>query len=292
MKLLKEPLVQFVVLGTLLALVWAAASGTFARDETRVIAIDEAAIELLASTWERQWQRPPTEEELRGLVNARIREEVIYRQAVAMGLDRNDIVVRRRMVQKVELLTQDLATLSDPPEEELRAYFTEHAEEYRAPARVSFRHVYFNPDRRGPAAEVDAATLLQDVKSGRVPETQALERGDRFMLASEYRLKSPDEVAREFGTRFADALFGLESGWHGPIPSGYGLHLVQVLGRQEGRIPEYEQAREQVLLDYQRSRRERANDLLVEGLMKEYDVTVDEDALRTNTLEARARAGS
>jgi len=288
----REPMVAFVGIGTILALVWVVVSGALATDAGRAIAIDEGEIELLASTFERQWQRPPTEEELRGLVDARVREEVLYRQALAMGLDRNDVVVRRRMVQKVELLTQDLATMGDPPEEELRAWFTQRAEDYRVPPLVSFRHVYFNEDRRGAAAEADAEALLASIRAGEVSDARALESGDRFMLTAEYRLRSPEEIAREFGTRFADALVPVEPGWHGPIRSGYGLHLVQVTEREEGRIPEYERVRDRVLTDYQRERRERANELLYEGLRKEFDVTVDEEALRARTLEARRDAGS
>jgi hypothetical protein len=287
----KEPLVAFVAIGTVLALVWIVLSGVLATDEGRAIAIDEGEIELLASTFERQWQRPPTEQELRGLVDARVREEVLYRQALAMGLDRNDVVVRRRMVQKVELLTQDLATMGDPPEEELRAWFTQRAEDYRVPPLVSFRHVYFNEDRRGVAAEADAEALLASIRTGDVSDREALESGDRFMLAAEYRLRRPEEIAREFGTRFADAVATLEPGWHGPIRSGYGLHLVLVTEREEGRIPEYERVRERVLTDYQRERRERANALLYEGLRNEYEVTIDEEALEARTLEARRGAG-
>ena len=288
----KEPLVAFVGLGTVLAGIWVVATGALATDASRAIVVDEGEIELLASTFERQWQRPPTEDELRGLVEARVREEVLYRQALAMGLDRNDVVVRRRMVQKVELLTQDLATMGDPPEEELRAWFTQHAADYRIPPRISFRHVYFNEDRRGAGAEADARALLAAIRSGATTEAQALAEGDRFMLASAYRLRSPDEIAREFGTRFAEALESLEPGWYGPIRSGYGVHLVQVTQREEGRIPEYERVRDRVLTDYQRERRERANELLYEGLRKDYDITIDENALRARTLEARRSAGS
>ena len=141
MKWLKEPLVLFILLGAALTLVYSVAFGAFAADESKTVAMDAAEIEILAANWERQWQRPPTEAELRGLVDARVREEVLYRSAQSMGLDQNDIVVRRRMVQKMELLSQDLATLTDPPQEELQAYFQENREDYRVPPRVSFRHI-------------------------------------------------------------------------------------------------------------------------------------------------------
>jgi peptidyl-prolyl cis-trans isomerase C len=287
MKWLRDPLVLFLLIGSILALAWSAVSGAFAGDEEKQITMDAQEIELLAANWERQWQRPPTEEELQGLVNGRVREEILYRTAQSMGLDRNDVVVRRRMVQKMELLSQDLATITDPPEAELRAHFEENREAYRAPPRISFRHVYFNLDRRDrEEAEADARALLSELRATDPDEVDVAALGDRFMLAGEYRLRTPDEIAREFGSRFAEAIESLEPGWHGPIPSGYGLHLVEVTERIESRLPEFEQVRDRVATDYARVRRERANELLLETLSTEYDVSIDTAAIRSRSLEA------
>ncbi len=287
MKWLKEPLVQFVLLGAVLAAVYAFSSRAFTEDTSKQITMDAAGIELLAVNWERQWQRPPTEAELSGLVDARIREEVLYRAAQSMGLDRNDIVVRRRMVQKMELLSQDLATLIDPPEEELKAFFEENKEDYRVPPRVSFRHIYFNLDKRGfEEAEEDALAALEELRAGRLGAEQVAELGDRFMLATEYRLRTPVELQQAFGSQFAEVVVELEPGWHGPIPSGYGLHLVEVTERVESILPEFERVRERVLVDYERMRRDRANELLLDGLSKEYVIEIDEDAIQARSLEA------
>ena len=286
MKLFKEPLVQFILLGAALTLVYSAAAGAFAEDDSKQITMDAAAIEFLAATWERQWQRPPTEAELRSLVDARVREEVLYRTAQSMGLDRNDLVVRRRMVQKMELLSQDLATLTDPPEEDLKAFFAENLEDYRVPPRVSFRHIYFNLDQRGlEAADADARVMLDELR--RSPdEVNVAELGDRFMLASEYTLRTPVEMQQAFGSRFAEEVSELEPGWHGPIGSGYGTHLVEVTDRVESGIPEYAEVRERVLVDYERIRRDRANELLFEGLSADYSIEIDEDAIRARSLES------
>ena len=286
MKLIKEPLVQFVLLGAVLLLVYAFASDAFAGDDSKRITMGSEEIELLAATWERQWQRPPTEAELRGLVNSRIREEVLYRTAQSMGLDRNDVVVRRRMVQKMELLSQDLASITDPPEEELRAHFEENREEYRVLPRVSFRHIYFNLDRRGvEQADADARDLLERIRERDPDEIDVAALGDRFMLASEYALRTPIELQQAFGSRFAEVVSQLEPGWHGPIGSGYGTHLVEVTERLESRIPDYEQVREQVLVDYERARRDRANELLLEGLSADYEIEIDEQAITARSLE-------
>ncbi len=291
MKWLRDPLFLFLLLGAALALTWSALSGAFAGDDAKRIDMDAQEIELLAANWQRQWQRPPTEAELRGLVDARVREEILYRTAQSMGLDRNDVVVRRRMVQKMELLSQDLATITDPPEAELRAYFEENRESYRAPPRISFRHVYFNLDRRGyEQAEADARTLLSELRETDPDRIDVASLGDRFMLAGEYRLRTPEEIAREFGTAFAEAMVDLEPGWHGPIGSGYGIHLVEVTERVDSRLPEFEQVRDRVVTDYARVRRERANQLLLDGLSAEYEVTIDSAAIRSRSLESMREA--
>ena len=287
----KDPLLVFVLLGALLVFAWSALSGVLAGDESKRITMDSEEIGLLAANWERQWQRPPTEQELRGLVDARVREEILYRTAQSMGLDRNDVVVRRRMVQKMELLSQDLATITDPPEAELRAYFDENRESYRVPPRISFRHVYFNLDRRGfERAEADARALLDELRDTDPDRIDLSALGDRFMLAMEYRLRTPEEIAREFGSAFAEATAELAPGWHGPIGSGYGTHLVEITERVDSRLPEFEQVRDRVATDYARVRRERANQLLLEGLSAEYEVSIDSAAIRSRSLEGTREA--
>ena len=284
MKVLREPLFHFLILGAALFLVHAVASDVFSTAASRRIGITEAEIELIAAGFGRRWQRPPTADELRALVDARVREEVLYRAALAVGLDQNDVVVRRRMVQKMELLSEDLATLADPTDQELQAFFQERLEEYRVPPRISFSHVYFNTDRRGAAAEEDARRALADLRAATPPPRRAPERGDRFMLQHDYALRSPLEVQQAFGARFAQTLFELEPGWHGPVVSGYGIHLVYVGERVEHRIPEYEEVRDRLVMDYNRMRRDRANELLYEGLVGGYEVEIDEEALQRAAL--------
>ncbi len=286
MKLLRDPLAHFLILGAVLFVIYSLATDVFAENEARRITIDESEIELLASGWERQWQRPPTADELRALVDARVREEVLYREAQAMGLDVNDVVVRRRMVQKMELLSQDLALMTDPTDVDLRAFFQENLEDYRVPPRVSFAHVYFNFDRRGDAAVDDARAVLAELRSAEPPPDRAPELGDRFMLAYDYRLLAPSEVQRNFGAAFAEEVFDLQSGWQGPIGSGYGLHLVHIAERVESRIPAYEEIRDRLVNDFNRMRRDRANEALYEGLSEGYEVEIDDAALEARTLQA------
>jgi hypothetical protein len=290
MKILREPLFHFLVLGAALFFVHAVASDVFSTDASRRIEITEPEIEFLAAGFGRQWQRPPTADELRALVDGRVREEVLYREALAVGLDQ-DVVVRRRMVQKMELLSEDLATLADPTDTELQAFFQERREEYRVPPRISFSHVYFNTDRRGPAAEEDARRALAELRAATPPPLRAPERGDRFMLPHDYALRSPREVQQTFGARFAETLFELEPGWHGPVVSGYGIHLVYIGERVDDRIPEYGEVRDRLVIDYNRMRRERANELLYEGLVGGYEIEIDEEALQRAALRVGSGAG-
>jgi len=284
MKILREPLTQFVMLGLALLFVYGITSDLFSSDTGRSIEMTEGDITLLAQTFQAQWQRPPTEEELRNLIEARVREEVLYREALAVGLDQDDLVVRRRMVQKMELLSQDLALLVDPTDQELQTFFQENQDDYLVPPLVSFSHVYFNLDRRGAAAEQDASRVLEELLADDPQLRRAPDRGDRFMLQYDYSLLSPLDVQRQFGARFSEALFELEPGWHGPIVSGYGLHLVNVGERVESRVPTYEEVREQLINDFNRMRRDRANEALYEGLLEAYEITIDEDALRRSVL--------
>ena len=284
MKLFRDPLIQFVLLGAVLFGVYAFASDAFKKDESRRIQIGEAEVELLVAGWERQWRRPPTEQELRSLVDARVREEVLYRTALAVGLDENDMVVRRRMVTKMEMLTQDLALLADPTDQELKAFFQENPDDYRLPPRIEFSHVYFNADRRGSSAAQDAQAVLADIQRESPQPRSASSRGDRFMLQYDYPLSSPQEVQRAFGGRFAQAVMELEPGWHGPIASGYGLHLVNIVEREEGRVPDYNEIRDRLVLDYNRMRSERAKDALYQGLATDYDIEIDDEAMRRAAL--------
>jgi hypothetical protein len=280
-RLLREPLFHFIALGIALFLVYATARDAFSDDPGRQIRIADAEIGFLVAYFERQWGRPPSDDELDSLIESRVRQEVFYREALALGLDRDDMVVRRRMVQKMEMLSQDLALLADPTDQELRTFFRENAEDYRIPPRVSFSHVFFNVDLHGSAAETRARRVLAEIRAEDPGPERAPERGDRFMLQHDYSLRSPQEVQQLFGARFAEALFELDSGWHGPMVSGYGIHLVRVGERVEDRIPEYEEVRDRLVVDFNRMRSDRANEALYESLMQQYEVEIDEEAVRS-----------
>jgi hypothetical protein len=204
-----------------------------------------------------------------------VREEIAYREAGQMELDRDDVVIRRRLRQKLELLAEDLATLAPPAEAELEAWFTANAERYRVDSRYSFEQVYFNTDRRGAAAREHASDLLAELDAGAAGiDVDAV--GDAISLPQRMRDAARYEIAATFGSQFADALAALPDGvWGGPVESGFGFHLVRIESRVESRIPESTEVEEEVLNDLQSDRRSRALDTLYETLAEKYTLTVE-----------------
>jgi parvulin-like peptidyl-prolyl isomerase len=269
-KLVTSPLFHFVVIGIAAFALHGALRGSVVDDSQR-IDIDEAEIARMREMWTAQWRRPPTESELDALIDSVIREEILYREALAMGLDRDDTVVRRRLAQKMEFLADDLATRAEPTREELERFLEANLERYQLPARVSFAHIYFSVDRRGAAAEGEARAALERIRAGESPDVL----GDPFMLQRDYPLRTQQEVSQLFGSEFGKALFSMETrGWGGPIRSSYGLHLVDVRRRDESRRPELDEVLDRLRNDLLSERRSEAMDTLVDSLKERYQITV------------------
>jgi len=269
--LLRQPLIQFLALGLLLFGLYLLV-GDRRRDEGKKVVISEQKIELLAALWEKQWRRPPTPDELDGLIRSTVREEILYREALAMGLDRDDTVIRRRLAQKIEFLAQDLASQVEPTPGELETFYADHAEIFQEPVRITFTHVYVNVDTHGADSATVADNLLDELRAGADPG----ELGDRFMLQSLYLRKSPAEVARHFGGDFSAAVFEIEPGdWSGPIRSGYGLHLVQVSDRVETYLRPLEEVRDKVKNELISFRRREMDEKLYERLSADYEIVIE-----------------
>jgi len=275
-RLLREPLVQFLFLGAALV---AASSLVPTRDVPRddEIVIGAGQIEHLAARFARTWQRPPTLEELEGLINEYVREEVAYREGMAMGLDRDDTIIRRRIRQKLDFIAVDISSLVDPTEEELAAYLAGHPEDFRVEPRFTFVQVFLDPGKHGDRLEADARGLL-DVLS-REPMRDVSEMGDRILIAQSQEDISLQGIANMFGRGFADSLETLQGKegrgqWFGPIPSGYGLHLVRVESMTGGHQPELEAVREVVRREWENSRRVEAKEQFYTELLNRYEVRV------------------
>lgn len=272
-KWLREPLIHFLLLGALVFVAYDRLAGQ--GSEPGEIFISRGQQENLMNTFSRTWQRPPTPQEYQGLLQDYVRQEIAFRESQAMGLDEGDIVIRRRLRQKLELLAEDVASLAAPTEQELQAYLDEHPADFAVEPRLTLRHVYFSRDRRGAAAEQDALQLLQRISTDG-PEGDFEGFGDPLPLPSELRDVRESEVARLFGTMFTDGLHGLESGrWSGPVESGFGLHLVFIESREAGRVPELAEVRDAVQREWLSQRRQQAVDMLYERLAENYSVEIE-----------------
>jgi len=277
-RILGEPLLQFAVLGVLLFVLFRMLGDPRNTAPQRVV-VTTGQIERLAETWRRTWQRPPTRAELDGLVEDYVREEILYREALALGLDRDDTIVRRRLRQKMEFLSEDLGTPEPASDAELQSFLETHPERFRVEARLSFRQVFLSSERRGEANSVqEAARLLvalQDDPAG----ADADAAGDPLPLRAELSDATESEVERTFGSRFAVALRDVAPGrWQGPIASAYGLHLVFVRARTPAREPMLEEVRERVQSEWLVQRRREANESVYRRFRERYEVVIEEVA--------------
>ena len=284
-KLWREPLVHFLLVGAGLFLAFGITQDERSDAPTRIV-VDAGQVEQLVAQFRRTWLRPPTGEELAGLIESHVRDEVYYREALAMGLDRNDPQVRRRMRLKLEFLLEDLTAEEPPGDEALGEYLRQYPERFRIEPQVSFRQVYLNPDRR-PDPAADAERILADLRAGAAAETL----GDPTMLPHEQIAVSPREIARTFGDAFAQQVTALEPGaWIGPLYSGLGAHLVLVTGRREGRLPGLAEVRAEVEREYLAQRRQELKDLAYRKLRESYEVIVENAAAQAGAAGTVASA--
>jgi peptidyl-prolyl cis-trans isomerase C len=204
------------------------------------LTLDQAA--QLVQVFRAQWGRDPTPQELRRLVENTVQEEILYREALAMGLDKGAEIVKRRMAQKMRFLAEDVAAAREPTTAELRSWFEKHTALFALPPRLSFRHLYFSPDRRGARAREDAAQALLKLAGQSEDSPLAAALADRFMFQEYYRDRTPEYLGKEFGPQFALAVEKLTPrSWQGPIESGFGWHLVFVDTVIPGRVPAFEE---------------------------------------------------
>ncbi len=240
---LREPLLHFLLLGVVLfGLYGYFQRGRVGVESSKQIALSLDDLRTMDIYFESQWHRQPTPAEFQAMVEDKVREEILYREALAMGLDKDDTIVKRRMAQKMQFLAEDVATAHEPSSAELKAWFEKNSSKFALPSRYSFRHLYFSPDKRGKNAQEDAAKALARITGQPEDSKLAASSGDSFMFQDYYGDRAPDAIAKEFGPQFAVALEKLKPGsWQGPVESGYGWHLVFVDTVIPGRIPAFEE---------------------------------------------------
>jgi peptidyl-prolyl cis-trans isomerase C len=271
---LREPLVHFLLIGSLLFVIYRVWGHSNQAGSNRIqLTLDD--VRQLEIGFTAQWQRGPTPEELSGLVENRVREEVLYREALVLGLDKDDDIVKRRMAQKMQFLAEDVASAHEPTMAELKAWFEKNGKQFALPGRISFRHLYFSPDQRGRRAHDDAANLLARIAGQPADSKTAAALADPFMFQDYYAERSPEQLVKDFGSEFARAIFMLKPGsWQGPVESGYGWHLVFIDSFAPGRIPAFEEVEPDVKSAWLADQREQSWNKAYTAMRAKYTVSL------------------
>jgi hypothetical protein len=274
MRIIREPLFHFLLLGAAIFAVYGVAT-RHKTDKPGQILVTQGTIENLVTGFTRTWQRPPTKEELQGLIRDHIREEVAYREALALGLDRDDMIVRRRLQQKFEFLSDELTSRIEPSDTELQHFLEAHSTLFQSEPVLSFRQVYFNPQLHSENTPRDVARVLDGLQRSRSPGN-ATRLGDPFLLAESFENVSLSDVKKTFGEKFASVISALPAGnWRGPIQSGYGVHLVFVVKHTNSHLPSLAEVRDQVRREWLNQKRKEASDQLYGSLLKRYTVKIE-----------------
>ena len=265
-RLIRDPLVSFLFAGTLLFFVTDWFSGD---NEAYQIQVTANEVQRLSDQWSLQMRRPPNKQELDGLISAFLKEEIYYREALKLNLDANDTIVRRRLVQKLTFLTEDIATNEPPATEALQSFYTAQIDKYMEPAKFSFAHRYFSTDRRDNSEAV-AINALTDTRI----------KGDPFMLQREYAQRSQRDIGNLFGRGFAEKLAALpgSEGWQGPLKSAYGWHVVKLLNVAPARVQPFNEVIEKVKVDWQQAQRKIATERYFANLKAKYSITYPEQS--------------
>jgi len=270
---LREPLLHFLLLGLAIF----GAYRLLGPDEPppSSIVVTEGIINGQIESFSRTWLRPPTPREVNELIREYVREEIYYREGMALALDRDDTVIRRRLKQKLEFVAEAAGIAAEPTDEDLRAYLEQRRDAYQTDARLSFVHVFLSAERRGDAVAQDAASLLAGLQSSQEALDPAA-LGDPTLLERQFEDVPLRDVAAQFGDEFADRVVELPVGqWQGPIESAYGMHLVLVGARTDGRAPELDEVRDALRRDWLNERRIVANEAYYQSLLQRYTVTID-----------------
>ena len=276
-RFLKDPLVHFLLIGaSLFAL--SAWRGEWIRGGRERIVVSADQVAQVRDAAELLKGRAPTDEELAALIEPTIRDEVLYREALALKLDVNDDEVRRRLVDKMSYLTQDTAEPAPSSDAELRKFYDESPARFETPELATFDQVFFSPAERGDSVDAVAKAGIAALRAGRPPD----EVGDHTPLRGTYDNAPRDQVDVLFGNAIAEALFTLPPGdWTGPFKSDFGLHAVRLRARTARRLPPFDEIRDHVAAEFAADRRRERNEAEYRRMRSHYDVVVENPTARS-----------
>lgn len=272
-RLFTEPLFHFLALALVIFAVhgFLQPRGTGSPDN---IVVTAAKIDQLGSVFAKTWQRPPNADELKGLIDDYVKEEIYVREALALGLDQDDTVIRRRLHLKMEFMSDAGAGLPVPTDADLEAYLETHAAEFEVDPLVAFRQIFLSPERRGDRIDEDATAILESLRTDASMDPATL--GDATLLPYEQPLTSKASIGQAFGPEFAEAIYKLEPDqWTGPVKSDFGLHVVHVSERKAGRLPPLGEIRAAVAREWTGARRKELGDVRLNELLKRYHVIIE-----------------
>jgi len=270
-KILKEPFFHFIVIGIALFLLYGLVNEK--KDSQNTIIINDFDVSSLISKWEMQWKRPPTEKELQNLIDVNIKQEVFYQEALKMNLDHNDEIIKRRLAQKMQFLSNDIAALTEPTNDVLKSYYEKNSDKYLTPVIYSLYQITFSPDKREDNYK-DADVQLKQFPDATFNEMK--NKGDILPFSYYFEDINANELGLQLGSKFPSTLEDQKlNKWVGPIPSGFGYHLVYITNKTEPQLPDFDLIKKDILRDYEYDNQKEINELIYIELKKKYDIQID-----------------
>jgi hypothetical protein len=266
------------VIGAGLFFLFSQINNTQVETDHRII-ITQANLDRLATLWLKRMGRPPSAQEREQQLEHYIREQVLYREAMTMGLDQDDVIVSRRLAQKMEYLFNDLSFIPEPSETELVTFLSEHASQFTMPATITFSQIFLDPRERNQEINKDAEQLLEQLKETK-SIVDTINLGDRSLLPYKFTEERQNEINSMFGAAFTNQVFSLPiSSWQGPVASEYGLHLIYITARTENRLPSLAEIRDRVASEWRSTKQHEANEIFYQSLYQRYEIILDDDVI-------------
>ncbi len=270
--ILQDPLLHFLLFGAVIYV-----ASTFfidASDNKQLITVSTGQVQHLKTLFKKTWQRPPSSEEVEGIVNDYVLEQAAYLEGVRLGLDRDDIVIKRRLRQKIDFIAEESVSRPQATDEQLNDYLMTHSDQFRLPPTLTLRQVYLDQKTYGESLNQKAGELLAVLKGS--PEQDITQLGNRTLFEPRYQSKSSFEITRLLGTEFSRSVIKLEpESWYGPIRSSYGLHLVYIESKQMGRLPELSEIRSEVIREWGHDQRGNAIKTYYSQLLSRFQISIE-----------------
>ena len=279
-RFLKEPLLHFLLAGGAIFLVYALINGE-GWHRSR-ITVTTAKINQMTEIFTKTWQRPPGSDELKAMIDDYVKEELYVRQALELGLDKDDTVLRRRLRQKMEFLGNAEAESMAPADAELQAYLASHPERFEVEPQIAVEQLFLSAERHADTIEADSAAMLAMLKAK--PDTDISSLGDSTTLPPDLPLSRLSDIAETYGPEISEAARKAPVGqWQGPVRSSYGFHLIRVTGRQPGRIPALAEVRDAVTAEWVQAKRREVEDRRLAEMLKRFEVVIEPAPMAAGT---------